>query len=500
MSESDIDTESMSTIKIPRFHGRRGDYYGLWRLRLRAICRVKGLWSVVEAGSFHPFEASTTSSAQDAPSSVGAPIIAKNTAKLEKASGIIISALGDAPLRVVIDADDNPARMLKLLDARYASNRTVSRIAVQTQLFRMQYTDQNMASYVDTYASLFSQLERMGKGAAIPDSHKAPMLLASINPDCVLESTAAALRTKDATELTWDYVATTLIDEYNARRITITDSRRRGRNQNRRSSKVKSELVNPSTSQGGDHLEPSSEIETTARALAAALKDGHTEKRCHLNPDNPDNRLPQKVLDRIRVKVSNKTSEDSKKQGKLEIVGATVEKASISPPNDRRSYADSGATVHCFYNEFAFIAGSLKPCTPRTIMLADATPVVANKSGDVLVPLQNANIRLKEALYVPSLGFNLISVGRLSDNGIESHFRRHDMQLSLECSGFMLGTGQRDSKNGLYMLPEPDLSVECTLSLTERKDLELWHRRLAHINSRDLSLLHEHVDGVPVLH
>ena len=87
---------------------------------------------------------------------------------MEKASGIIISALGDSPLRVVLEADDDPKRMLKLLDARYASNRTVSRIAVQTQLFRMRYTDQTMSTYADKYTSLFSQLEQMGKGAAIP--------------------------------------------------------------------------------------------------------------------------------------------------------------------------------------------------------------------------------------------------------------------------------------------------------------------------------------------
>ena len=65
------------------------------------------------------------------------------------ACGIIFSALGDAPLRVVMDVDDDFSRMLSLLDARYASNSTVSRIAVQTQLFRMSYKGQDMSSYVD---------------------------------------------------------------------------------------------------------------------------------------------------------------------------------------------------------------------------------------------------------------------------------------------------------------------------------------------------------------
>lgn len=74
--------------------------------------------------------------------------------------------------------------MIKLLDAKYASSRTASRIAAQTQLFRVAYSCQNMPKYIHQYASVFNQLERMGKDAAIPESHKAPMLLASIDPEC----------------------------------------------------------------------------------------------------------------------------------------------------------------------------------------------------------------------------------------------------------------------------------------------------------------------------
>lgn len=119
----------------------------------------------------------------------------------EKASGIIITDLGDVPLRVVLEADDDPACMRKLLDARYASSRTASRIAVQTQLSRMSYTGQHMFTFIDQYTALFNQLGRVGKEAAIPEGHKAPMLLAWIDPNCFSKSTAAALRTKEPSEL-----------------------------------------------------------------------------------------------------------------------------------------------------------------------------------------------------------------------------------------------------------------------------------------------------------
>lgn len=124
------------------------------------------------------------------------------TSKREKASETIISALDDTSLCDLIEMDDNPKSMRRLFDAGYAYNRTVSHTAVQTQLYRMVYRRQSMSEYIDQFYSLFAKRERMGKHAAIPKSHKASMLFASIYPQCPLKSAAAALRTKESNKLT----------------------------------------------------------------------------------------------------------------------------------------------------------------------------------------------------------------------------------------------------------------------------------------------------------
>lgn len=111
-----------------------------------------------------------------------------------------MSALDDARLRAVLEADDDSARMIKLFDGRYASNGIVSRIAVQTQLFCMRYSGQNMSGYIDRYTSLYPQFKRIGKNSAIPESHKAPILLASTDLTCSLRPTVAALRRKDISD------------------------------------------------------------------------------------------------------------------------------------------------------------------------------------------------------------------------------------------------------------------------------------------------------------
>lgn len=123
-------------------------------------------------------------------------------AKSEKACAIIIYAFENAPLRIVMDVGDDPGHISRLLDALYASNRTLSRIAVQTPLFRMSYNGQNMSNCFDQLATLFSQLDRWEKDAAIPDLYRAPMRLESIDPICFLDSTAAALRTREISEQT----------------------------------------------------------------------------------------------------------------------------------------------------------------------------------------------------------------------------------------------------------------------------------------------------------
>lgn len=516
MSESEMETEATNGIKISRFHGKRGEDYGLWRLRLRASCRVKGVWGVVDSSA--P-SSSTLSTNEDYTAHPDATILSSRIiSKREKASGIINSALGDVPLWVVLEAYDDPGRMLELLDSRYASNRTVSRIAVQTQLFRMTYTDQDMSTYVDHYTYMFAQLKQMGKDIAIPDTHKAPMLLASIDPHGPLESAAAALRTKNTAELTWDYVATTLIDEYNARHQSSFNSRRPNKNRTKRKQKNKRGSTASLSSKQYNYNSDSdySDTEVSDRALSAAFKslkldrasngkhhcnlcdkDGHTGDRCFLNPENPNNKLPPKVRQLFTAQSKVSSANCSGKKSKVEIAGAMITKTTICPPQNMASYADSGATVHCFHSENVFVAGTLESCDERIVMLADKTSVVAKECGDVILPFENANIRLKRALYIPNLGYNLVSTGMFADKGIESHFGREDVRFVLTKDKIFIGKGIRHLGTGMYVLPEPVIqhTPEKAMSLFVSDTTELWHRRLAHINSRDLLTLHKHVEG-----
>ena len=191
----------------------------------------------------------------------------------------------------------------------------------------------------------------------------------------------------------------------------------------------------------------------------------------------------------------------SGKKGKVEIASATVEKTTISPPKDHRSYADSGATAHCIHTIDAFVPGSLKPCPNVSVLLANKSSVEAGQCGEVILPFENENLLLKRVLYIPNLGYNLVSTGNRTDNGIESTFGRTDVKLILEENRFFVGSGDRDQDSRMYMLPQPisQATLLLAMSLTESETTDLWNRRLAHINTRALPKLHEHVLDVPKL-
>lgn len=534
---TDSETDSSLSLKVPRFHGRRSDDYTLWRMRLRAACRVKGVWDAVENST----DCSSDTSSQ---TTHGTQLKLKQ----EKASGIIISALGDAPLRVIIDADDNPSQMLKLLDARYASNRTVTRIAVQTQLFRMSYNGQNMTEYIDHYSSLFAQLDRMGNDAAIPESHKPTMLLASINPKCSLESTAAALRTKDAKELTWEYVTTTLIDEYNARTLPKFNEPHKSRSgrvykQSSRSASLNSNVLpgrvtyrSDAESEEDENLNALTVTNKSFKSFRGGSQDkimcdfceksGHVESKCFLNPNNPKNRLTPKMRAVIQSGANNFSANLGQSDPLKKIEFAGVAKGCVS--NDRllhvpespvreasrnktaginvkslnNTYADSGATTHMFHEEVCFVPGSLKSCSKRIIYLADRTSVTAKSYGEVLLTFEKSVLRLQDVLFVPALKYNLVSVGRLADKGIESQFTSSHLILMLQRNKSIIGTGSRDLSSGMYMLPSPALTNEFALKVNNENGktlTKLWHRRLAHLNLNDLVNVHKYADDVPIL-
>ncbi len=147
----------------------------------------------------------------------------------------------------------------------------------------------------------------------------------------------------------------------------------------------------------------------------------------------------------------------------------------------------------------SFEPGSLTRVSSRTILLADKSSVIAEMEGRVALEFEEAKIVLENVLLIPSLGYILVSVGRLVDKGIESNFSTHKVSLQYGRFSVEVASGQRDPETGLYRLLYKEKDGPITLAAHEKRDTVLWHGRLGHMNQKDLSRLFKYADGVPQL-
>lgn len=499
---SDSDTERKGSARVKRFNGMSVDSYSHYRLRLTSCLRQKGLWYLFE------------------PTSSGALATSNRESDKWAATDIIIQSLGDKPLSVVADLTGEPDQMLGALDARYRGATTTDVIILLGEIHNKQYRDSiDISVFVDELADLFSRLKAIN--SPMTDLMQVGFLLAKIPQSSAMHAAAAALRSMDPSKLTWEIATNRLVAEYKTVDLKPSTSEPRRKNRRRRKGKAnKSVAVSEETD---DDLD----VASIAQAVALAIKDeygkgrqmectfcgkkGHTADRCYQNPENPSNTLPQKLRDKLLVAESSKSEGAPKKAKKssssgehhLEVLVMAKEEActTVIPPEvpgkDTRCVVDSGATVSLFHSVSAFVPGSLVTTAPRSIALADKRKMVADMSGDVVIPFKGVRLTLTNCLYAPDLGYNLVSVGRLADKGISSVFDKTSVCLSLT-SVMHVGVGTREDC-GLYYLPGPVEQVGSSPhhSALSAVTSQLWHRRLAHVGYGDLVRASEWTDGLP---
>lgn len=143
----------------------------------------------------------------------------------------------------------------------------------------------------------------------------------------------------------------------------------------------------------------------------------------------------------------------------VKMVGATTESTYLLPMEGQGTYADSGATVYCFHSKSFFVPGSVMPGDRRSIRLADGTSVWGKWPGEVILRWESANSCLQNVLFTPNVGFNLLSTGRLADNGIESRFRLSDARFSVNNGTTRIAVVYGRLKSQIFTLPK--LTIDC---------------------------------------
>lgn len=160
-----------------------------------------------------------------------------------------------------------------------------------------------------------------------------------------------------------------------------------------------------------------------------------------------------------------------------------------SENRDRKWCLDSGATSHMCnrVEDLCEVRNNDRGC----LHLADSSSVEITGLGTARFVTntfgEKRNVTLNDALLVPNLRTNLASVSKITDQGLEIHFRKSNA-IIMDSEGNVRLCAKRIGD--LYFLNDERESSN-TAAIASSKhalDLETWHRRLGHVNVRDISI------------
>jgi hypothetical protein len=125
----------------------------------------------------------------------------------------------------------------------------------------------------------------------------------------------------------------------------------------------------------------------------------------------------------------------------------------------------------------------------QTVTLGDNTTVSATGRGDIPVrlSLHGASITaiIGDVLYVPDLGFNLLSVHRMTQSGLQVTFEDTACIIRSKRPDRAIIASAPKLHDGLYRLDLEPLAVVVaapTVAHTDGMSATRWHSRLGHLH------------------
>lgn len=188
-------------------------------------------------------------------------------------------------------------------------------------------------------------------------------------------------------------------------------------------------------------------------------------------------------------------------QGKARVAFTSYEDDE-SESEDTVWILDSGATDHQT-NCKAYLEQERELQPPISIRVAkEGQCMMATKIGNISAVSKNRGedypLTLKDVLYIPELRRNLLSIKKMTKEGVEVKFSRGGILALISFNGEIIGTAK--NTNGLYEWRMSHYEkAAANLSAKQEADLELWHKRFGHLNFQSLCLLsrNDMVKGLP---
>lgn len=155
---------------------------------------------------------------------------------------------------------------------------------------------------------------------------------------------------------------------------------------------------------------------------------------------------------------------------------------------DRAWCLDSGCSSHLCKNRDDFSEVCVTESERLHLANNASTDVKARGNVNVVVDQGRGvkTVKLSDALFVPDLRTNLLSVGKITDKGYRVIFEKDSAEI-LDDKGNTLLVAKRE--DGLYYIKtkrEDECAANAMSQSAIKNSVSLWHRRMGHLNTKDL--------------
>lgn len=440
---------------IPKLEGSSN--YDIWAIRMRALLTEKGYGKCLD------------------PEIIDTPL-----EEQDKATALIRLALKDGPL-LQTKIEEDPLALWNRLKTLYEPKGFSSEFLICKELFRttLANTGKNIESYLNKIKRLTDDLA--ARNLAIPNKVIAAYVLNNLTPE--YEHTVAiisqAFRQNVDREIDLDVLFSQLLDE--TRRLTST----RG--------STGDALAFPSYSESKGELVCSycglnnHKVEKCFKKHPEIKKKGYKPK-----PNKLDKAKKPKGQGDNSVSLNSTT----KPEETTAITPSFSKEIALFANNSTTWILDSGASRHICSNRALF--QSLEP-TNITLEWGKASEIQVKEKGEIRVKFNSTNwtTTIKDCLYVPDLGVNLLSLGLLTNKGLSVEFKGPTCSIKLEQE--ILFKGSRSSN--VWMLdttPIVPTKQHNAKAYTAINSAKLWHERLGHLGKNALAKLPDNSLGVTI--
>ena len=464
--------------------------FSSWKFRIQMVLTDRSLWEYVN-GTIIP------------PVSDGTEAANRKLAEWKKKDGCALAQIaltvGNNELIHVKRAKTAAEAWTKICSV-YEAKGLAAKIFLRRKFFNARLKEgDTMQAHVNGIRDLADQLDAIG--SAVDDSDIAMTLLCSLPED--YESLIVALESRPPNELTSDFVADRLIDE-EKRRSESMNVKLNGSSEAAFYGNYNNNNNNSAPRSGGGGSGNNNIGKGNGKKCSYCKKPNHTESTCYRKHGHPSNKGNNNNNTAAVAIQSNSNHHDVNDNSNDEFYGFTTHLAGMVIEDDEW-VIDSGATRHFCPNREMF--SDFQSISPTKVVLGNKSAVPAIGRGSIKFRTRIGNnepveIHLSDVFYVPDMGYNLLSIKRMTLDGWKVNFDDPTQcTISIKNSGQVLAIAY--SKEGdLYRLKTLPMKLDnaayittaVTTSSTANNiknitPIKLWHDRLGHLNLGSMNVM-----------